>query len=439
MNLHGAPLRNVESTPPSLLSVLQTSPSSLLPIPQTSPSINPLRQPIVNSVSLNEPSSLSIPKDTNVRGLSNIRDERIPQATLNIQQPHFQTANIKKVYDLEVPKGKTRLSSLNSNASQRASISDFDSCTLVSPHANMFSNPLDDDDDSSHVIDGACATSDFKSECLFNVTTIESPTDSKRVASGMESYLEEDQCVRNLKSFDNETADNVVTEYTTIVVGKVLSPEENTRRNKDEKETIYASIEHVDETSPNTISYQQCSLRSPSLDAQDESNKDFFSVDVNDRTNYHECSLNSPSRDIQKEFEKDFFSVENVLFNNEEPNDVDETSRLDTKTKVLGDSDGVRITLNFEGDTGSSVIRYDNEFVQGVNCQDETDCDLEILETSNSRRTETDPPNRSITILGPTETVNGTTREASQPILTIGNQEDNNAVILEIDTSTSVI
>ena len=153
----------------------------------------------------------------------------------------------------------------------------------------------------------------------------------------------------------------------------------------------------------------------------------------------------SPSQDIQREFEKDFCSVEEALSKGEEI-EMDGASTLnDEKTKMvandLENSQGVRITLNFNDDSSDNLLNYNSELVtSSVNCKDETDCDLLIdngdLQVS---RTEQDPPNRHITILGSESQEINHLNAAKDNALSVNQYEDNNAITLEIDTSTSVI
>ena len=282
-------------------------------------------------------------------------------------------------------------------------------------------------------IEGACASVDLLSDQLL------SDVDEQRLQNeGSDIHIQDTQemyelGVGNAKSIDQET-DNIVTEYTTVVVGKVFSSnasQDNEAINQSESDqTIYASIEHLNEIASNSANLQY-SLTSPFIE--------------------------SPSQDIQKEFEKDFCSVEEALGGKQE--DVDDikcittisTEMIDSKTnnKDLENSESVRITINFDDDSNSQLLKYNNDLAsippQTLVLQDETDCDLivsgndnEIADVQNQMG-QSDPPNRPITIIGsePREMMSSTnTNQNVQPLNT---NEGQSAITLEIDTSTSVI
>ena len=270
-------------------------------------------------------------------------------------------------------------------------------------------------------IDGAGADTGFESvkELSFEDED-ELQTRCSNVTNGIDYCTDRDFSFKNFKSFDTET-DNVVTEYTTIVVGKVLSPDTTSNRDTDdadETQTIYASLEHLNDQSIDSTNFVQ-SLSIP--------------------------QKMSPSQDIQKEFEKDFCSVEEALSNGEDL-EMDGASTVIDEILGIGANDlensrGVRITLNFNDDSSDDLLKYNSEFAtSSVDCQDETDCDL-LIDNGDVQisRSESDPPNRHITIIGsdsqeiyPSNAENDNARSVDQ-------YEDNNAITLEIDTSTSVI
>ena len=245
-------------------------------------------------------------------------------------------------------------------------------------------------------------------------------TRCSNVNGGIEYCVKRDCSFKNFKSFDTET-DNVVTEYTTIVVGKVLPSDNTFNRDTDDAEdtqTIYASLEHLNDQSINSTNFVQ-SLPIP--------------------------QKMLPSQDIQNEFEKDFCSVEEALSNGDEVEmDVASTVNDDRTTIVANDLDnsqGVRITLNFDDDSSDTLLKYNSEFAtSSIGCQDETDCDLLIdngdVQTSGIG---VDPPNRHITIIGSEPQEINPCNAAKANTSSVDQHEDNSAIILEIDTSTSVI
>merc|ERR1712223_2305059 len=161
-----------------------------------------------------------------------------------------------------------------------------------------------------------------------------------------------------------------------------------------------------------------------------------------------------PSEDIQKEFEKDFCSVEEALGGHREdcqdvPPPIMGAQIIDDNTDIrdLENSESVRITINFDEDSDSQLLKYNNELASisspMVLSPEETDCDLLVNDDGNldiQTLTQTsDPPNRTITIIGPEPIETISSNESNQNVLSINSNEGQSTITLEIDTSTSVI
>ena len=282
--------------------------------------------------------------------------------------------------------------------------------------------------------EGACASVDL----LFD--QLSSDVNERKLQHGgsdiiqmQESQEMHELGVGNTKSLDQET-DNIVTEYTTVVVGKVFSSNDSDEsaliKQSEDDQTIYASIEHLN---------------------------DIGSDPTNLQYSLSNAFMESPSQDIQKEFEKDFYSVEEALGGKEEGVDdikcvtsiSTETTECKTIDKDLENSESVRITINFDEDSNSQLLKYNNELAsippQTLFSQEETDCDL-IVNGNDSDITDvqnlmgqSEPPNRTITIIGsePREIMSST--NINQNVQPLNTNEGQSAITLEIDTSTSVI
>ena len=273
--------------------------------------------------------------------------------------------------------------------------------------------------DNEFIIDGARATT-----CDFEMKGITANTDELETECHLMTNMLGPQFGNpNSIGLEIET-DNVVTEYTTVVVGKVLSTEENqiTKENlcvKDEQETIYASIEHLNES-------------------QKEESNYILSRSSSDQS--------SPSNDIQLDFEKDFCSVEDALFNGAQvdadiaSNPNDKTTRIVVEDESQTPED-VDTSLNAIPEVSSCLYALDSELtLRKINLNEETDCDLDIH--IDDAHTILEPPNRAITIIRP-EIVSqsGSSNATEQMVLSSADRRTNetNMITLEIDTTTSVI
>merc|ERR1712223_726759 len=152
-----------------------------------------------------------------------------------------------------------------------------------------------------------------------------------------------------------------------------------------------------------------------------------------------------PSEDIQKEFEKDFCSVEEALGGNREdcqdvPLPIIGAQIIDDNTDIrdLENSESVRITINFDDDSDSQLLKYNNELASISSpmllSPEETDCDLlvnddEILDVQTSTQT-SDPPNRTITIIGSEHPETILSNEANQNVQSINSNDGQSAITL---------
>ena len=391
--------RNVETTL-SYLSESRNTPTVTL---QSTPEI----------LARNEPSIPNLPNDSNK--IPNIQGTRIiPDSVCN--QKFAYTNEQQKQED--VSQTHAQLNSSRGDIEQLCSASVTREDT-IGEYTNTSSITINSDD---RFIDGAGADTGFESIKEINLEDEdELETRCSSVNGVIEYSMKRDYSFNNFKSFDTET-DNVVTEYTTIVVGKVLPSDNTSNRDTDDAEetqTIYASLEHLNDQSINSTNFVQ-------------------SLSIPQKV--------SPSQDIQNEFEKDFCSVEEALSNGEELEiDAAASTVNDERTRIvandLENSQGVRITLNFDDDSSDTLLKYNSEFSTGsAGCQDETDCDL-LIENGDvqSSGIRSDPPNRHITIIGSEPLVINPGNAEKDNTPTVDEHEGNSAIILEIDTSTSVI
>lgn len=398
ITLQGSNQRNAEATP------------SLLAVPQTTSSIALRSTP--QQMSLDELSISSLPMDNNEN--SSFQEEMAPHNAIKFQQNSYTDNDDKQSYLLN---HQAQLNNLTTESPSEMIISETNRHDIFA-HNSVSSHHLDP---AKNTIDGACATPDFEMRSIFTLTgEDELETKCTSINGGIDTQPNNDQNSRNVKTFDTET-DNVVTEYTTVVVGKVFSSGDALKadtHDEDEEETIYASLDHFNEPSQNPISYNQSRL----------------------------CpQKNSPSQDIQKEFERDFCSVEDALFNGEQIEVKKGSSLNDETTRIvvneLKSSEGIRITLNFEGNSSSALHNLNSELaITSINCQDETDCDFDINHDDvQTSKIDLGPPNRSIRIVGPEIPENASSNEITDAVLSVDQHGDGNAITLEIDTSTSVI
>ena len=377
-----------------------------LPSPQTMPTLA-LQLAIQPSTSEELP-GLTVPKN-NLR-LHGILGETDFSTSKNDQQNHSpKTDDIIQ----GVPQLQDEFFSLDINETRNNPLFGADNASNVVAHSDGSLDSLSD-------FDGACMTANHETQ------KSKSSEHTNNFQSGAMDFVFEENLgpSSNFKHFEAET-DKVVTEYTTIVVNKVISSEDGLNYDATdiaaEEDTIYTTIDHSSDYLPST---------NPT--GCDHS----FNL-----------SSNKPSQDIQNEFEKDFCSVKDVLFNDDEsPVNITNAQEIKPDNKDLEDSNGVRITLNFDGDSCSSLLRYNTD--QGASVYyppDETDCDLDVTTFDNVQiptADNTDPPNRQIKIVGTTLTIDTsfpTTATETHRVDENRQEDDRNAVTLEIDTSTSVI
>ena len=344
--------------------------------------------------------------------LHSILGETDASTATNAQRKHFSETD-DMIQD--TPQPQDEYFSLDINEIRNNPLFGADNGSNLVTHSDGSLNSLSD-------FDGACIAANHETQ---SSKDIEHTNDIQSATLG--ARLEENLgLASNFKHFEAET-DKVVTEYTTIVVNKVISSEDGLNSDaidsNAEEDTIYTTIDHSFDHLPSTnpTGYDHSFNLSP--------------------------SKSSPSQDIQNEFEKDFCSVKDVLFNDDEASaNITNAQEIKPDNKDLEDSNGVRITLNFDGDACSSLLRYNTE--QGASIYyppDETDCDLDVTTFDNVQiptADNTDPPNRQIKIVGTTLTIDTsspTTATETHRVDENRQEDDRNAVTLEIDTSTSVI
>ena len=344
--------------------------------------------------------------------LHSILGETDASTATNAQRKHSsETDDIIQ----DAPHPQDEYFSLDINDTRNNPLFGADSCSNFVTHSDGSLNSLSD-------FDGACIATSHETQ---SSKDIEHTNDFQ--GATLSPRLEEDlDLASNFKHFEAET-DKVVTEYTTIVVNKVISSEDGLNYDATdiaaEEDTIYTTIDHSGDYLPST-------------------NPTGCDHSFNSSSN-----KSSPSQDIQNEFEKDFCSVKDVLFNDDEASaNITNAQEIKPENKDLEDSNGVRITLNFDGDACSSLLRYNTE--QGASIYyppDETDCDLDVTTFDNVQiptADNTDPPNRQIKIVGTTLTIDTSSPTTATYIHRDDErrqEDDRNAVTLEIDTSTSVI
>lgn len=410
--LRGNTHRNIETTP-SLSSLSQINTGSQATILHTVPPQAQLPQSSVSSYPLSS--------DDGIRSLNL---EHINRSKGSSEQQNMPISN--DIHQLQEPSPNTeaRCSSEVAKIPISPTPSRYDSVMNETSFTHI------EGDDRQHT-EGACANAHIK----LNQTSIVKDEEEKIVdKSNSINHQDSNETfgfsIEDAKSLDPET-DNHVAEYTTVVVGKVFSAKElneniGTKYSQDDQ-TIYASIEHINSNSSQSPSMNY-SLSKPFKE--------------------------SPSQDIQKEFEKDFCSVEEALGGNREdcqdvPLPIMGAQIIDDNTDIrdLENSESVRITINFDDDSDSQLLKYNNELAsvssQMVLSSEETDCDLLAnddgdLDVQTLTQT-SDPPNRTITIVGsePLETISS--NESNQNVQSINSNEGQSAITLEIDTSTSVI
>ena len=344
--------------------------------------------------------------------LHSILGETDASTATNAQRKHFSETD-DMIQD--TPQPQDEYFSLDINETRNNPLFGADNGSNLVTHSDGSLNSLSD-------FDGACIATNHETQSSKDIEhTIN--FNSETLSPRLEGNLE---LTSNFKHFEAET-DKVVSEYTTIVVNKVIPSEDGLNYDATdiaaEEDTIYTTIDHSSDYIPST---------NPT--GCDHS----FNLSSN---------KSSPSQDIQNEFEKDFCSVKDVLFNDDEASaNITNAQEIKPENKDLEDSNGVRITLNFDGDACSSLLRYNTE--QGASIYyppDETDCDLDVTTFDNVQiptADNTDPPNRQIKIVGTTLTIDTsspTTATETHRVDENRQEDDRNAVTLEIDTSTSVI
>ena len=419
--LPGNNQRNVESTP-SLSSISLINTSSRTTTVQNAPQPSSSHELSVSSyVPSSDDGTKSINQDHIIIATHSFSEPRQTYSSCNNDQESRELSFYKPSH--------SNIQEVTPKRASKSGLNDYSPSMQNEISSNNHGNGENDEH-----IEGACANYNSESYEPLDVKDKEE-LQSKRPnnENGHKRRQIHGHSFNKDKSFDAET-DNVVTEYTTIVVGKVFqtndfSDDADATYNEDDQ-TIYASLEHLNQMSSNSLSAHN-SLSTP------------FKT--------------SPSDDIQKEFEKDFCSVEEALGVNDQNAEIKASLSTDNKPndeksnndgKDLENLEGVRITINFDDDSDSQLLKYNNELAaissSNMFSQDETDCDLIMNATDSDTDVKTfmqasDPPNRTITIIGSEPRETGSCNDTTQNVQSIDSNEGQSAITLEIDTSTSVI